>query len=176
MYHILMDSQTGTYFMDPGELSFRIYTSSEYLDVRKKGTVLAVVDTEDIKELETKLYNAGFFHGYLNGEPYRLSKNKIYYYDRNPNEIVFAQYVLTRDPKYLELIKKNKLITLCHLENGSVYFPTAQISPDIKEKAVLAYTDERRMPQELLEKYDGWRKVKMSFDTRCLVNETFLAE
>lgn len=176
MYSILMDQRTGTYYMEPGDMSFRVYTSPDFLDIHKKGVILIATDMEDESELQTRLYNAGFFRGYIDGQPYRLSKSKIYFYDRNPNEIAFAQYVLTKDPKYLELVKKSKLMTLCKLENGSVYFPTTQIEDEGEEKLVLAYTDRQRMPAELLKKYDGWRKVRMTFDARCVVNGAFIAQ
>lgn len=178
MYSILMDQKTGTYYMDPGDMSFRVYTSPELLDIHKKGVILITTDIEDESELQTRLYNAGFFRGYIDGQPYRLSKSKIYYYDRNPNEIAFAQYLLTHDVKYLELVKKSKLLTLCKLENGFVYFPTTQIDSEETrdEKFVLAYTDRTRMPAELLKKYDGWRRVRMTFDARCVVNGAFIAQ
>lgn len=174
MYCILMDSKTGSYYMEPGEVSFHVYSDVSTLDIKRKSTRLVETDIDDIQELETLLYNAGFFHGFLDGKPYKLSKQKVYYYDRNPNEITFAQFLLTKDKKYLELIKKNKLITLCQIKDDVVYFPTIQTTDG--ERAVLAYTDRQRMPKELLEKYDGWRSVKMTFDARCVVNGEFIAE
>lgn len=174
MYCILMDSKTGTFYMEANEVAFHAYSDASRIDIRRKSSRLVETDIEDIKELETLLYNAGFFHGYLDGKPYRLSKAKVYYYDRNPNEIAYAQYILTGDEKYLELIKKGRLLTLCQIEGEQVFFPT--VNTEEGERAVLAYTDRMRMPRELLEKYDGWRSVKMTFDTKCVVNGAFVAE
>lgn len=174
MYCILMDARTGSYYMEPGDVAFYVYSDASKADIRKKTSRLVETDIEDIKELETILYNAGFFHGYLDGKPYKLSKQHVYFYNRNPNEIVYAQYLLTNDTKYLELIKKAKLYTLCRIEGASVYFPTSHTEDG--ERVILAYTDKMRMPRELLEKYDGWRNVKMTFDAKCVVNGSFVAE
>ena len=172
-----MDANTNSYYMDPGDMSFRVYTDPAFLDIKKRNIRLVPTDIDDTKEMETILYNAGFFHGFIDGEPHRLSKQKLYYYDRNPNEVVYAQYLLTKDKRYLELIRKNQLITLCKLENNTIYFPTTTLQTEHgPEKYVLAYTDRSRMPKELLDKYNGWRSVNLTFDVRCIVNETFLSD
>jgi hypothetical protein len=88
--------------------------------------------------------------------------------------VLYAQYLLTKNLRYLEMIKKSQLLTLCKIDGNSVYFPT--ITLDDGEKAVLSYTDKARIPQELFEKYDGWRCVKMTFAARCLVNGEYVAE
>lgn len=174
MYCILMDSKTGSFYMEPGEVAFYAYTDASKVEIRRKTSRLVETDMEDIKELETLMYNAGFYHGYLDGKPYSISKKNVYFYDRNPNEIVYAQYLLTGSKKYLELIKKNQLATLCRIDGTSIYFPT--VSSENGEKVILAYTDRSRMPRELLEKYDGWRIVRMTFDAPCIVNGSFVAE
>lgn len=174
MYCILMDAKTGSYYMEPGDLAFHAYSDPSKVNIRRKNSRVVETDIEDINELETQLYNAGFFQGYLDGKLRKLSKQKVYYYNRNSNEIYYAQYLLTGDKKYLELIKKHLLVTLCKIDNTSIYFPTIQTEND--ERAVLTYTDAKRMPQKLLEKYEGWRKVKMTFDARCIVNGEFVAE
>ena len=181
MYCILMDSNTGTYYMDPGDVAFhaysdvsKLYSDTAQLKQKKKNSRLVETDIEDLKELETVLYNAGFFKGYIDGKPHHLSKQNVYYYDRNPNEISFAQYLLTEDEKYLELIKKPKLHTLCRIDGESVFFP--MVTTEDGKRAVLTYTDRSRMPKILLEKYDGWRNVRMTFDEPCVVNGTFVAE
>ncbi len=174
MYSILMDAGTKSYFMEPGELAFHVYSDPANLDIRRRSSRLVQTDIDDIQELETILYNAGFFRGYLDGKPMSLQKGRVYYYDRNPNEVCYAQYLLTRDKRYLELIKKQMLFTLCRIENKSVYFPTAKL--DTGDTAVLTYTDRLRMPQELLDKYEGWRPVKMTFSAKCVVNGTFVVD
>ena len=106
MYSVLMDAKTKTYFMDPGQALFHAFSDPSQAEIRKKNSRLVETDIDDVRELETMLYNAGFFRGYLDGKPYRLSKQRIYFYDRNPNEIAYAQYQMTKDEKYLELLKK----------------------------------------------------------------------
>lgn len=121
------------------------------------------------------LYNAGFLRGYLDGNPVKLSKSDVYYYDRNPNDIAYAQWMLTGDERYLEMIRKNTLYTLCMVDGESILFPTVTIPEENNETAVLAYTDPLRITKELFDKYDGWRMVRMTFDARCVVNGEFLA-
>lgn len=174
MYSVLMDVKTKTYYMEPGEAMFHIFSERNSMEVRRKSSRLVETDIDDLKELETQLYNAGFFRGYLDGKPYRLSKQRLYYYDRNPNEIAFAQYIMTKDEKYLELLKKQKLYTLCHTEGTSIYFPTVVVNGT--EKAVLTYTSISRIPQEMRDKYDGWRIVHMNFDAKCIINGDTLLE
>jgi hypothetical protein len=174
MFSILMDVNTKSYYMEPGDVAFHAYSDVTKADRKRRNSRIVETDIEDPREFETMLYNAGFFHGYLDGKPHRLSKNAIYFYSRNPNEISYAQWLLTKNPKYLEMIKKSCLITLCKIDGDSVFFPTVTL--DTGETAVLAYTDRARIPGELYEKYDGWRSVKMTFDARCVVNGQFVAE
>lgn len=159
--------------MDPDEAAFHVYSKPSAYTEQKKGTKLIDTKAKTLTELETKLYNAGFFFGYIDEQPYKLSKKKIAFYDRNPNDIVYAQYLLTKDSKYLELIKKQRLLTLCKLEEDRVFFPTVELENG--ERAVLTYTEESRMPEVLFEKYPGWKKVRMTFDTKCVVNGAFVA-
>lgn len=196
MYKILMDKNTKSYYMAPREIAFHAYSSEgdkEWTKEEKDGAKVVQTDIEDVHELETMLYNAGFFYGYLDGKEVRLKKEFIYYYDRNPNEISYAQWLLTKDAGYLELIKKPYLITLCHIEENTVFFPTvlfsqmedgsirpfAEVGKDLGYEAVsavLAYTDKSRIPMELFRKYDGWQCVRMTFHARCVVNGQFVVE
>jgi hypothetical protein len=111
----------------------------------------------------------------MDGEPKKLSKSDVYYYNRNPNDIAFAQWKLTGDERYLEMIRKNNLYTLCKVDGESIYFPTVLLQEE-EETAVLAYTDPLRIPKELFDKYDGWRMVRMTFDARCVVNGAFVTQ
>ena len=174
MYGVLMDAKTKTYFMDPGQALFHAFSDPSQAEIRKKNSRLVETDIDDVRELETMLYNAGFFRGYLDGKPYRLSKQRIYFYDRNPNEIAYAQYQMTKDEKYLELLKKNKLYTLCKIQDTSIYFPTVPLENG--EKAVLTYTSLKRISQEMRDKYDGWRTVHMNFDARYIINGEVLLD
>lgn len=174
MYCILQDTNTKSYWMKPGEIAFYAYSDASKATVKQKNVQIVQTDIDDIRELSTMLYNAGFFHGYLDGQPFRLSKNSIYFYERNPNEVAYAQWLLTKDERYLEMIRKPCLITLCKIDGDSVYFPTVML--ETGEAAVLTYTDRARIPRELYNKYQGWRSVKMTFSARCVVNGKFVAE
>lgn len=175
MYSILMDAVTKSYYMEPGEIAFHAYSDPSKLDIRRKNNRLVETDLEDVKELETEMYNAGFFHGYLDGEKYIITKKNIYFYNRNPNDVVYAQWLLTNDNKYLaENLKKQKLFTLCKIDKDKVYFPT--VKAEDGDRAVLTYTSINRIPTELFNKYEGWRCVEMTFDIKCIVNGSFIAE
>ena len=81
---------------------------------------------------------------------------------------------MTKDEKYLELLKKNKLYTLCKIQDTSIYFPTVPLENG--EKAVLTYTSLKRISQEMRDKYDGWRTVHMNFDARYIINGEVLLD
>lgn len=174
MFYILMDVNTGSYYMEPGEVAFFAYTNPANLDIHKKNIRLVALDAEDIYDFETMVYNAGFFRGFIDGKPYSLSKSNICYYDRNQNEVCYAQYLLTKDRKFLELIRKKQLVTFCKIDGESMLLPTVATPP--AEKYVLAYTDRSRIPKEMWDKYAGWRSVYMTFDVKCVVNGSFVAE
>ena len=178
MYSYLKDKKTDTFYMEPNKISFFSYSDEDAYDDKKTKATLITTDMEDRKELATSFYNAGFFTGYLDGEQFRLDKKDIYYYDRNPNEISYAQYLLTKDRKYLTYMKKNLLYTLCRLtfdqETGlsGIFFPTVTL--DSGDKAILTYTSEKRFTDELINKYPGWRKVRVTWDVKCIVNDRFI--
>lgn len=174
MYCILMDSKTKCFYMEPGVVAFHAFSDASKVSIRRKNARIVETDIEDINELDTLFYNAGFVYGYLDGKERRIMKGNVYFYDKNPNEIAFSQYLLTKDTKYLSLIKKPKLITLCRIDGKSILFPTVEMEDG--SKAVLTYTDYSRMPANLLEKYSGWKTVQMSFNTKCMVNGEFIME
>lgn len=176
MYCIIKDVNTKSYYMNAGDVAFHAYSDPELVEKSGRNARVIETDIDDPKEFMTMLYNAGFLRGYMDGVPKKLSKNDVYYYDRNPNDIAFAQWMLTKDERYLEMIKKNCLYTLCRVEGESIFFPTVTIPEENGETAVLAYTDPLRIPRELFDKYDGWRMVKMTFDARCVVNSAFVAQ
>lgn len=175
MFCILMDAKTKSFYMDPKELKFYAYSSPEEYEGYYKNAKLVETDMDDYREFMTYLYNAGFIYGYLDGELVRIKKGDVLFYKQNCNEIVYAQYLLTKDDRYLQIIRKNKLYTLCSVdaENNAIYFPTVQLEDN--SNAILAYTDISRIPMEMREKYDGWRTVRMTFDAACIVNGKFVA-
>lgn len=175
MFCILMDAKTKSFYMDPKELKFYAYSSPEEYEGFHKNAKLVETDMEDYREFMTYLYNAGFIYGYLDGELVRIKKGDVLFYKQNCNEIVYAQYLLTKDDRYLQIIRKNKLYTLCSIdaEKNSIYFPTVQLEDN--SNAILAYTDISRIPMEMRDKYNGWRTVRMTFDAACIVNGKFVA-
>ena len=175
MYSILMDTKTKSFYMDKGELKFYAYTEEENCKEIPAGTRLVSVDILDYQEFMTFLYNAGFVYGYLDGELIRIKKSDILYFKQNINEVVYAQYLLTKDSRYLQIIKKSNLCTLCNINNekGVVLFPT--VTTEDGSSAVLTYTDPSRIPVEMFSKYQGWKIVRMTFDAQCIVNGKFIA-
>lgn len=175
MYCILMSAKTKSFYMDAKELKFYAYTSPEEYTTIINDARLVETEIEDYKEFMTYLYNAGFIYGYLNGKLIRIKKGDVLFYKQNCNEIVYAQYLLTHEDSYLQIIKKSQLYTLCSIKEGreSVLFPTVKLEDGTH--AVLAYTDIMRIPNEMRRKYDGWRTVKMTFDAVCVVNSKFVA-
>lgn len=175
MYSILMDTKTKSFYMEKGELKFYAYSDPEECNDIKIGSKLVTVETDDYQEFLTFLYNSGFVYGYLDDAPIQIKKSDVLYYKQNSNEAVYAQYLLTKDERYLKVLRKSQLFTLCKVdnENGVVLFPTVKL--DNGESAILAYTDASRIPITLHEKYDGYRTVRMTFDAPCIVNGQFIA-
>ena len=178
MYCILMDDKIKSFYMNPGEPLFYAYSSpSKRKDEEAVfgRTRLVEMDISDKKELFTELYNSGFTDGYLDGERIHISARDIYYIDRNPNELCFAQYMLTNDERYLKQIDKKELYALCKIDGDKAIFPMTKLADD--SYAVLTYTDKSRIPQLLFDKYnDNYRIVKMSFSVKVLVNSKFTLE
>lgn len=174
MFYIVMDRNTGTYYMEPGQIAFYAYTDPSNMHINKKNVRLIPTELEDIKELETMFYNAGFFMGFIDNDEFHIKKTDIYYFNRNPNEVFYAQYLLTKEERYLEQIRKHQLITLCSLKENSVLFPTCQ--NESGDYYVLTYTDTNRIPEKIFRQYPGWSIVKMTFPVKCLVNGNFMAE
>lgn len=181
MYCILMDTKTGSFYMAPSEVKFYAYTSVEAFEADRatynaaQTAILVETEMDDRQEFFTFLYNNGFIYGFLDGEKVRIRKGDVAYYRQNSNELVYAQYLLTGSDDYLKYVKKKDLVTLCSLseDKTSVFFPTVNIEDG--NVAVLTYTDVQRIPDELREKYKGWKVVHMTFDVICIVNGKFVA-
>lgn len=175
MYCILMDKETKSFYMAPHEFFFHAYTGREYIKKIPPNAKLVETEFESKKEFTTMLYNAGFTRGYINNQLILLTKKDAYYYDKCLNEVAFAQYLLTKDTSYLEnIIEKNKLLTVCKIQDNTVLFPTVQLKTG--EIAVLTYTDLSRIPKSIFDKYPDFKIVKMTFDVKCIVNDKFIAE
>lgn len=182
MYCVIKDTNTKSYYMNPGDVAFHAYSDPELVEKLGKSSRVIETDIDDEKELQTMLYNAGFYRGYMDGAPIKISRNDIYYYDWNPNDIAYAQWQLTGDERFLEMIRKSSLVTLCKVDGETIYFPITRLPETFLEEgeegpvfAVLAYTDPLRIPKILFDQYEGWRLVKMTFDARCVVNGAFVA-
>lgn len=175
MFCVLMDPKTKSFYMQPNEIKFYAYSDREEYTNYFKNANLVELDIEDYNEFLTYMYNQGFINGYLDNNPIRIKKSDVLSYSLNCNEIVYSQFLLTKDEHFLSTIKKSKLVTLCKVDNDEkvVYFPTVKLEDDTK--AVLAYTDIARIPPMMYKKYDGWRIVRMTFDLTCVVNGSFVA-
>lgn len=174
MFCILMDSKTKSYYMGPRDTHFYAYSSPAKCNFKPDGVRIIETEFTDKKEFTTMLFNAGFIYGYLDGIEIKLTKADSYYLSRNENEILYAQYILTKDERYLSSIKKQTLLSICKIEDGSALFPTTKMKDG--NMAVLAYTDRARIPQVLFDKYPDYRTVRMSFLARVIVNGHFLIE
>lgn len=174
-YHILIDNRTKSFYMNPGDIRFFAYTDIDNYTEFLPNAVLVTTEYEEQQDFFTYLYNSGFLTGFLDGKEVRISRGDITHYKINSNEMLYAQYILTGEEKYLKMIKKKNLYTLCDLgaDKMSVYFPTVTL--DTGEVAVLTYTDGCRIPPHLRKKYEGWRTVRMTWDALCVVNNNFVA-
>lgn len=177
MYCILMDQKTKSFYMHRGELKFYAYSDEENCDLESLpiGANMVITEMDDYQEFMTFLYNAGFCRGYMDDKEIVIRKKDVLYFKQNSNEVIYAQFLLTKDQRFLEIIKKSNLFTLCSIDNDQkiVFFPT--VSLENGETAVLAYTDVSRIPEELFNKYKGYRIVRMTFDATCVVNGKFIA-
>ncbi len=174
MYCILMDAKTKSYYMKPRDTHFYAYSSHQKCTYQFEGARIIETEFTDKKEFTTMLFNAGFVYGYLDGVEINLTKADAYYLNRNENEILYAQYLLTKDERYLASTKKQMLLSICKIEDGCALFPTAKMKDG--NMAVLAYTDRSRIPKVLFDKYPDYRTVRMSFLARVIVNGHFLIE
>ncbi len=174
-YSVLMDKKTNSFYMDPKEIRFYAYSDEEEFTPFYNDGKLVVLDIDSYQEFMTYLFNCGFTTGYLDGNLIRIKKGDILFYKQNINEVVFAQYMITGDETYLKMVRKNALVTLCKIDDdkSTIYFPTVKLEDG--SNAVLAYTDVSRIPPEMRRKYEGWRTVRMTFDTVCIVNGMFVA-
>lgn len=175
MYCILMDQTTKSYYMKPTNFQFYVYSDESMVTKIPTNAVLVQTECETQKEITTQLFNAGFKSGFIDDKLVILNKNDSYIYDPCHNEIAYAQFLLTKDQSFLDkLIVKEKLLTICQIKDESVLFPTVQLSDG--NIAVLCYTDLKRIPYNLFQKYQGYKIVRMTFDAMCIVNDRFIAE
>ena len=169
-----MDAKTKSFYMEPRNVEFVAFSSPSRCRNKPLNSRLIETEYTDRKEFTTLLYNSGFNAGTIDGDRVRLDDSDSYFYARNNNEILYAQYMLTGDERYLQSINKKLLMSVCKIENEMALFPTVEL--DDGGFAILAYTDKTRIPQVLFDKYSDYRTVKMSFNARALVNGKFVAE
>lgn len=174
MYSILMDTVTKSFYMEPRSVEFVAFSSPIKCQRKPQNSRLIETEYTDRKEFTTMLYNAGFNVGTIDGDKVKLRDEDSYFYARNNNEILYAQYMMTGDERYLQSINKKLLMSVCKIENGMAMFPTVELEDG--DFAILAYTDRTRIPQVLFDKYSDYKTVKMSFNVRALVNGRFVAE
>lgn len=178
-YYILKDAKTRTYYMRAREVSFFVFTSETRFkaDMFTNDARLVATDIDDFRTLATELYNAGFTFGYVDGKPIEIKPENALYYDRNANEIAFAQYILTNDERYLAILRKRNLLTICQIEGDQIKFPMVEVEPG--KSAILAYTSAGRIPPKMLESemYKGYHVIYLAYSTPYIVvNEQVIVE
>lgn len=161
-YRILMDKSTKTYFMFPNEFRFHVYSEEfdlKYLPVEilsNPNHHVLQTDIEDMSELETYLFNAGFTEGFFDGRLYKIDKRNILYFKPNPNYVLFAQFNLTKDMEqnhslnYLQAIDKRKLWSYGKAEGTKLFFPSVPTKKGVK---VLTYTETKLIPDNIKDEY-----------------------
>lgn len=183
-FKIVVSTKTKTYFMQPYKVTFSVFTSKEkYLESNLQAGVdgdspyLVDTDIEDINNLDTMLYNAGFQRGTLDGIGHIISKPNINYTNVNKNDVMLAQYMLTADNRYLKEIDARLLYTLVQVdEKNNVYYPTIRDKNGIK---ILAYTSPFSIPNDMFIKYKDFSTIKVGqlgkeTNRTFLVNNQFL--
>lgn len=176
-YKIAVSAKTYTYFMHPYKVSFFIYTNEEIFlsdpirnAAMKNEVYLVETGIEDINELDTMLYNAGFQRGTIDKVQHIISKPNINYTNVNKNDTMLAQYILTGDKRYLKEINKEQLYTLVQIDkNNKVYYPTIKDRTGVK---ILAYTTPFNIPNDMYMKYKDFTVIKTGYLGR--ENHTFL--
>lgn len=159
--------------MKPGEVAFYAYTDpAKYVDdFGPTAKLEGIKNCESFKDVSTDLFNAGFTRGFLDGKAITLAKTDANYYQANPNEVAYAQYVLTGDKRYIiEFIEKykKKLFTLGKVDGTHILFPTVDIGEE--KDAILTYTNRKRIPKRLREKYKDYTIVRLSVEHPYIVN------
>lgn len=171
-YRILMDTQTKTYFMFPNEFRFHVYTEEfdlDYLPIEilsNPNHYVLQTEIDDISTLETYLFNVGFTEGFLDGRLYHIDKANILYFNPNPNYLLFAQYLLTKNHEqkncanYLQGIDKEKLWTYGKPEGTRMTLPSVMTKRGVK---VLSYTEQKYIPEIIKDKYikDGYSLIQL---------------
>lgn len=162
--------------MKPRECAFFAYTNTDDILLPPESSIrLVETECETRLELTNLLYNAGFKTGYIDDKKIVLTKKDAYTFHPNPNEVAYAQYLLTKDTHMLEdIIVKENLLSICKIEGDRTFFPTVELENG--QFAVLTYTDMTRIPPKMFRKYQGFQVIRMTFDVKCIVNDKFIAE
>lgn len=154
--------------MPPGNMVFYSYSSPSRCLDKPVGTRLVETEYDTAPEIKTVMWKAGFLRGYIDDNPVNIASADILCFGRNPNDIIYCQYLLTRKREYLDGLNSRNLYTVCKIEGDDVLFPAVR---EKEHYAILAYTSPERISKELYEKYPGYRTIRVSFFAPCILNE-----
>lgn len=179
-YRILTSKLTKTYYMQPYKVLFYVFSEETEIDLSlypvSKDEEIIVIDTEinDMNELDTMLYNAGYHKGYIDGNMHILSTPNIKYAQVNANDIYYAQYILTQDKSFLDWIDYDQLYSLLQIsQNNQIFHP--QIKDEIGIK-ILVYTNPYIIDDGLKTRYKNFQICKIAHLTdkkrNYLINNT----
>ena len=169
MYCILMDKKTNSFYMPKGELSFFVYSNPSKCVEKPENTKIVETEYETEAEIRTIMWQAGFLRGFIDDAPVIIQNSQVMAFGRNSNEILFAQYLLTRNPKYLDGIRSD-FYTICkQTEDNKIMFPVVY---DNKEYKILAYTSKSRITKKLRDKYPSYKIIRIHFNAPYILNDT----
>lgn len=168
MYHVLFDRKTGGLYMTPGEFCFHAYSEEDRCISVPKDAFLRETEYASEAEIKTVMWRAGFIRGYIDTELVFIGIDDILTFGRNANDIYYCQYLLTGREDCLEGIIPKQLYTICQIDGDDILFPAVYQNGHY---SVLAYTDRSRITMELLQKYPGYKIVKVAFQTPVIIND-----
>ena len=169
MYCILMDKNTISFYMPEGELSFFVYSGPGKCVVKPENTKIIETEYETEAEIRTIMWQAGFLRGFIDDAPVVIQNSQVMAFGRNSNDILFAQYILTKNPKYLDGILP-EFYTICKkTADNKIMFPVVY---DNNEYKILVYTAKSRIKKKLRDKYPDYKITKIHFDAPFILNDT----
>lgn len=166
-FYILWNTKSEFFYMKPDIPMFYVYTKPELYQEEIKDVILKRVQLE-ANELQTLLFNAGFLSGYFDNQAERLKRDTVLFYERNPNQLYFEQYLLTNDESWLKNIRVRKLYALCKLQGDDVLY--ASVTDDESEGFYILTFTNRTIPKEVLDRYPDFSVVAYPVCAPYLLN------
>ena len=165
--HVLWDDRNKFFYMKADAPLFYAYSEKEKCMDRFGASFQSFEVSEDA--LFNMLYNFGFSSGYFDNELVRIAKNKISYYNRNPNLLYFKQYQLCHDEEWLKSIRREKLYALCKVTEKDALFATVT-DENTGRIYILTFTDIKSIPDNVLQCYSDFTPVRYPLNAAHLLN------